>query len=148
MVMVIVRLLLARSSVFGEREACMTLSTRPTVSFVALVAFSAEAADVTGDWSATIVTSAGQRDYTFVFRQNEGRLIGTIRSPDGVAAISNGYINNKTITFTENATVQGRRAVLDYTGELVSDPEIRFKREVAGTTSPAVEFVATRIGRP
>ena len=124
----------------------MNRSIRLIVSFVALLAFSAEAADVSGSWSAKIVTAAGQRDYTFVFRQNEGRLIGTVKSPDGVAAISNGYINAKTITFTENATVQCRRAVFDYTGELVSDTEIRFKRE-AGAASPTVEFVATRVGK-
>ena len=125
----------------------MNLSIRLIVAFVALLAFSAEAADVSGNWSAKIVTAAGQRDYTFVFRQSEGKLIGTIKSPDGVAAISNGYINARTITFTENVTVQGRRAVVDYTGEMVSDTEIRFKRE-AGAASPAVEFVATRIGKP
>ena len=125
----------------------MNFSIRLIVSFVALVAFSAEAADITGNWSATIVTAAGQRDYTFVFRQDGGKLIGTVKSPDGVAAIANGYINYKTITFTENVTVQGRRAVLEYTGELVSDTEIRFKRE-AGTGSPVVEFVATRVGKP
>jgi len=123
----------------------MNLSIRLIVSFAALVAFSADAADVSGDWKATIVTAAGQRDYNFVFRQNEGKLIGTIKSPDGVAAISNGYINAKTVTFTETVTVQGRRAVYDYTGELVSDNEIRFKRE-AGSGSPVVEFVATRVG--
>ena len=123
----------------------MNRSIRLIVSFVALLAFSAEAADVSGSWSAKIVTAAGQRDYTFVFRQNEGKLIGTIKSPDGVATISNGYINAKTITFTENVTVQGRRAVFDYTGQLVSDNEIRFKRE-AGPGSPGVEFVATRVG--
>jgi hypothetical protein len=123
----------------------MNWSVRLIVAFVALVAFSAEAADVSGSWNAKIVTAAGQRDYTFVFRQNEGKVIGTIKSPDGVATISNGYINAKTITFTENVTAQGRRAVLDYTGELVSDNEIRFKRE--GTAGP-VEFVATRVGGP
>ena len=126
----------------------MNFSIRLIVSFVALVAFSAEAADITGNWSATIVTAAGQRDYTFVFRQDGGKLIGTVKSPDGVAAISNGYVNYKTITYTENVTVQGRRAVLEYTGELVSDTEIRFKREAAGTASPVVEFVATRVGKP
>ena len=125
----------------------MNRSIRLIVSFVALLAFSAEAADVSGSWSAKIVTAAGQRDYTFVFRQNEGKLIGTIKSPDGVATISNGYINAKTITFTENVTVQGRRAVFDYTGELVSDNEIKFRRE-AGTGTPVVEFVATRVGGP
>ena len=124
----------------------MNLSIRLIVAFAALVAFAAEAADITGTWSAKIVTPAGQRDYTFVFRQNEGKLIGTIKSPDGVATISNGYINAKTITFTENVTAQGRRAIFDYTGQLVSDNEIRFKRE--GTASPVVEFVATRVGGP
>lgn len=125
----------------------MSWSIRLIVAFVALLAFSAEAADVSGSWSAKVITAAGQRDYTFVFRQNEGKLIGTIKSPDGVATISNGYINAKTVTFTENVTVQGRRAVFDYMGELVSDTEIRFKRQ-AGTTDPVVEFVATRVGEP
>jgi hypothetical protein len=126
----------------------MNLLIRLILSFVALVAFSADAADITGEWKATIVTATGQRDYTFAFRQDGGRLIGTAKTRDGVAAISNGYINYKTITFTENVTVEGRRAVFDYTGELVSDTEIRFKREAPGTANPGVDFVATRIGRP
>lgn len=126
----------------------MNLSIRLVLTFVAFVAFSAHAADITGEWKATIVTATGQRDYTFVFRQDGGRLIGTAKSQDGVAALSNGYINYKTITFTENVTVDGRRAVLDYTGELVSETEIRFKRAARGPASPVVEFVATRIGRP
>lgn len=126
----------------------MNLLLRLVLSFVALVAFSAEAADITGEWRATIVTATEQRDYTFVFRQNGGRLIGTAKSQEGVTAISNGYINYKTITFTENVTVEGRRVVLDYTGELVSDTEIRFKREAPGSVNPAVQFVATRVGAP
>lgn len=126
----------------------MNLLLRLVLSFVALVAFSAEAADITGEWRATIVTATEQRDYTFVFRQNGGRLIGTAKSQEGVTAISNGYINYKTITFTENVTVEGRRVVLDYTGELVSDTEIRFKREAQGSVNPAVEFVATRVAGP
>ena len=126
----------------------MSFSIRLTVSFVALVAFSAQAADITGDWRATVITAAGQKDYTYTFRQDGGRLIGTVRSQDGVVAISNGYINAKTITFTENITVEGRRAVLEYTGELVSDSEIRFKRVGTGAASPTVQFVATRVGRP
>jgi hypothetical protein len=111
---------------------------------LALCAFAAEAADLTGDWSATIVTPAGQQHYTYVFRQNGADLIGTARSPDGVVAISNGHVNNKTITFIENGTVEGRRVVLEYTGELVSGTEIRFKRQLAGNPYRVVEFVATR----
>jgi hypothetical protein len=117
---------------------------RSIASFVALVAFSAHAAEITGEWTATIVTAAGQKDYTYAFRQNGADLIGTIRSPDGLSAISNGSVNNKTITFIENVAVEGRRVVLEYTGELVSDTEIRFKRRAGG--GPFVQFVATRTG--
>jgi hypothetical protein len=113
-------------------------------SLLALVAFAAEAADVTGEWTATIVSATGQRDYRYVFRQNGADLIGTARSQDGLTAISDGSVNHKTITFIENVTVEGRRVVLEYTGELVSDTEIRFKRRVAGTQAPVVQFVATR----
>jgi hypothetical protein len=113
-------------------------------SLLALVAFAAEAADVTGEWTATIASAVGQRHYTYVFRQNGPNLIGTVRSQDGLAAISDGSVNHTTITFIENATVEGRRVVLEYTGELVSDTEIRFKRLVAGTQYPVVQFVATR----
>ena len=126
----------------------MSLSIRLTLSFVALVAFPAEAADVTGKWTATFVSAAGKRDYTYVFRQDGADLIGTVSSQDGVVAIANGRVNYKTVWFIENVTVEGRRVVLEYTGELVSDTEIRFKRQAAGTPYPVVQFVATRIGAP
>jgi hypothetical protein len=126
----------------------MKLSMRVIASFAALVAFSADAADITGDWTATIVTAAGQSDYTYVFRQTGAKLIGTATSPDGVVAIANGSVNNKTITFDENVTVEGRRAVLEYTGELVSDTEIKFKRQVKGAPYPVTQFVARRSGTP
>jgi hypothetical protein len=126
----------------------MSLPFRSIASFVALLAFAAEAADVTGEWTATIATAVGQTTYTYVFRQNGADLIGTVRSRDGLVAISDGSINYKTITFIENATVEGRRVVLEHTGELVSDTEIRFKRQAAGAPYPVVQFVATRIGTP
>ena len=115
-------------------------------SLLALMAFAAEAADVTGEWTATVVTAAGQRHYTYVFRQNGADLIGTVRSQDGLAAISDGSVNHKTIMFVENVTVEGRRVVREYTGELLSDDEIRFKRQPAGMPYPVVQFVATRSG--
>ena len=126
----------------------MSFSIRLIAPFAALVAFAAEAADVTGEWTATLVTAAGKKDYTYVFRQDGADLIGTARSQDGVVAIGNGRINNKTLWFVENVTVEGRRVVLEYTGELVSDTEIRFKRQAAGTSYPVVQFVATRTRTP
>jgi hypothetical protein len=126
----------------------MQLFVRLIATFAALAAFSAQGADITGEWTATVVTAGGQRDYTYVFRQNGAKLIGTARSQDGVVAISNGSVNNKTITFDENVTVEGRRGVLEYTGELVSDTEIKFKRQTKGASYPVTEFVATRSGTP
>jgi hypothetical protein len=126
------------------KSRCSSFAIRLAASFVALLAFSAHAAEVTGEWTATIVTAAGQKNYTYAFRQNGANLIGTIRSQDGVSAIASGSVNNKTITFIENVTVEGRRVVLEYTGELVSDTEIRFKRQADG--GPVVQFVATRTG--
>lgn len=126
----------------------MAISRRLLLSFVALAALPAEAADITGSWTATFVTAAGPRDYTYVFRQDGGDLIGTARSQDGVVAIANGRLNYKTVWFIENVTVAGRRVVLEYTGELVSDSEIRFRRQVAGAQSPVLQFVATRTGTP
>lgn len=122
----------------------MRFRVRLIAPLLAVVAFAAEAADVTGQWTATIATAAGQEHHTFVFRQAGADLIGTSRSENGVVAISDGSVNNKTITFVENITVEGRRVVLEYTGELVSDTEIRFKRQIAGATYPVAQFVATR----
>lgn len=109
------------------------------------MAFPVWAADISGEWTATIVTAAGQSAYTYSFRQDGAKLIGTIRSSDGVVAIANGMINNKTIMFDENVTAEGGRVVLEYTGELVSGTEIRFKRQPAGLEYPVAQFVATRI---
>ena len=119
---------------------------RSIASLTAVVAFPVWAADISGEWTAAIVTAAGESAYTYAFRQDGAKLIGTIRSPDGVVAISNGSVNNKTIMFDENVTAGGRRVMLEYTGELVSETEIRFKRQPAGSEYPVVQFVATRAG--
>jgi hypothetical protein len=124
----------------------MSLCVRLLVSLAALAALPAQAADVSGEWTATIVNAVGQRDYTYVFRQDGAKLIGTARSRDGLVAIADGAINNKTVWFTENVTVEGQRVVFEYTGELISDTEIRFKRQTVGASSPVVQFVATRSG--
>src|SRR5688572_9963158 len=106
----------------GRSSASMSFSVRLILSFAALAAFPAEAADVTGEWTATFVTAVGRRDYTYVFRQDGAELIGTARSQDGVVAIDNGGVNYKTVWFIENVTVEGRRVVLEYTGVAKAGP--------------------------
>jgi hypothetical protein len=85
----------------------------------------AQPANITGSWTATVTTNAGSKDYEYVFRQDGGDLIGTIRSQGSVVAISDGHINYKTVTFFEDT--------------------IKLKRQAAGTS---VEFVATRKATP
>ncbi len=121
----------------------MKLIVRLLLSCTAFVAW-AQPADITGNWTATVTTAAGAKNYEYVFRQNGGELIGTIRSQDGIAAIADGYINYKTVTFFENVMVDGERASIAYEGELVSNDEIKFKRSAFGTST---EFVATRKAR-
>lgn len=121
----------------------MSRFPRLLLLLAALAAFPAAAADVTGRWTATFMTAAGEKTYTYTFRQNGGELIGTARSRDGLVVLENGSINNKTVWFSENVNVGDQRVVYEYTGELVSDTEIRFKRQAVGTRSP-LEFVATR----
>lgn len=126
----------------------MKFSKRLIALMACLAAFAAQGADITGDWTATRVTATGQEQYTYAFRQTGATLIGTIKSQNGVAAITNGFVNNKTITFDENVTVEGRRAVFEYTGDLVSDAEIQFKRRIKGDPYSEIRLVATRIGTP
>ncbi len=126
----------------------MRVALRLVLTFLALAGLRAEAADLTGEWRAAFVTPVGQRDYTYVFRQSGGELIGTARSQDGVVAIANGGVNNKTVWFIETVTLEGRRVAFEYTGELVSNTEIRFKRQAVGPSSPVVQFVATRTSAP
>jgi len=126
----------------------MKFSKRLVASFACLVAFSAAGADITGDWTASRATAAGQEQYTYAFRQTGATLIGTVESQAGVVAITNGFVNNKLITFDENVTVEGRRAVLEYTGELVSENEIEFKRRIKGNPYSEIRLVAKRISTP
>ena len=118
--------------------------TRTLVLLSAFAAFAAEAADVTGTWTAKVPTADGGNDYTFAFRQSGATLIGTARSDAGVVDLANGSINRNTIAFVENVTVAGQRLVIEYTGELVSDNEIRFKRQAIAPPYFTVQFVATR----
>lgn len=126
----------------------MNILIRLLVTSTALLAFEAEAADVTGDWAARVPTADGERDYTFSLRQSGARLIGTARSQEGVVALSSGTINHNSLSFIENVTVAGRRVVIEYMGEVVSDDEIRFKRTAVAPPYLTVEFVAKRSGPP
>lgn len=102
------------------------------VLFIAAIPFGAYAADITGTWTATFDTQIGQQNYTYDFKVEGATLTGTISTPNGAATLADGKVEGNTVTFTENLSYQGQALVITYKGEIVSEDEISFTRNVAG----------------
>ena len=115
---------------------------------VILVAFCAIsslalAADVSGTWTASFNTQVGQQNYTYEFHVEGTKLTGTAKSNlVGEVTLADGKVDGNKITFVENGTYQGMPVSFSYTGELVGDDEIHFKRMIMGFDPE--EFVAKR----
>ena len=93
---------------------------------------SVQAADITGAWSATFDTQIGQQNYTYDFKVDGTTLTGTITTPNGAATLTDGKVEGTTVMFTENLSYQGQPLKITYKGEIVSNDEISFVRNVAG----------------
>jgi hypothetical protein len=103
----------------------------------------AQAADVGGTWTASFDTQVGAQTYTYVLQVQGATLTGTAKGnliTDSV--LSDGKVDGSKITFVEKGSYMGMPLTFNYSGELVGDDEIRFKRELMGF--PAEEFVAKR----
>ena len=116
-----------------------------TVVFVGLSALASLAygADVSGKWTASFDTQVGKQEYTFEFKAEGMKLTATAKGnlvTDSV--ISDGKVDGSKISFVEKGMYQGMPLTFNYTGEIVGNDEIRFKRELMGF--PAEEFVAKR----
>jgi hypothetical protein len=114
------------------------------LTLLTTIGFTAHAAEISGTWVATIQAAVGERNYTYVFEVNGTKLSGTAKSVDGEATIAEGTVDGNAVSFIEKVVIQGREITLQYTGEVVSNDEIRFKRQAVGSTYPPVEFVARR----
>ncbi|MBF8269532.1 MAG: hypothetical protein HW386_1241 [Gammaproteobacteria bacterium] len=108
---------------------------RALILFIALP-LSAHAADITGAWTAKFNTQIGEQSYTYDFKVEGTTLTGTITTPNGAATLTDGKVEGTTVTFTENLNYQGQALIIGYKGEIVSDDEISFTRNVAGTDEP------------
>ena len=110
--------------------------------FVAGVALSAYAADISGQWTATFNTQVGEQNYTYTFKVDGEKLTGTAKSANGETEIQNGVVKGDDVSFVENLDYQGQKLVITYTGK-VSGDEIKFTRDVAGAAKE--ELVAKRV---
>jgi hypothetical protein len=100
-------------------------------------------ADVGGKWTASFDTQVGKQEYTYEFKAEGMKLTATAKGnliTDSV--ISDGKVDGNKISFVEKGMYQGMPLTFNYTGEIVGNDEIHFKRELMGF--PAEEFVAKR----
>ena len=105
-------------------------------------AFSASAADISGQWTATFNTQVGEQHYTYTFKVDGEKLTGTAKSDTATTQIQNGTIKGDDVSFVENLDYQGQKLAITYTGK-VSGDEIKFTRDVAGAAKE--ELVAKRV---
>ena len=90
------------------------------------------AADVSGKWSATFNTDAGEQQYTYEFVVKGTELTGTAKGNlTGESKISDGKVDGEKISFVENASFQGMPLRIEYSGAMTSADEIKFTRKVA-----------------
>jgi hypothetical protein len=101
--------------------------------FVLCLTATIYAADISGTWTAKFDSQVGEQNYTYTFKVNGGQLTG--RAKGGVAEadteITEGKVQDDTISFVENVNFQGMPLKITYSGKVVSDNEIKFTRNVA-----------------
>jgi hypothetical protein len=111
-----------------------------------LSVFTAQAADVAGQWLAQIPGRDGDMmETTFTFKVSGEQLTGTIANQYGEREISDGKVSGDNVAFTVKIDFGGNEMMFFYKGT-VSGNEIKFNRErKGGEFGPAkVDFVAKR----
>lgn len=104
----------------------------------------AQAADVTGRWTAQVETPRGVQHITLDLKVDGDKLRGTITTERGFTTLTDCALDNDALTFTQLLNYGGNEFRVEYKGELVEPDSIDFVRKVRGM--PAVEFTAKRAG--
>src|SRR5215469_13599162 len=102
------------------------------LAILALSAFAALAADISGNWKATAEGPNGSMERTFTFKVDGNKVTGeTTSSMLGKSAITDGKIEGDTVTFTISAKLQDNEMKLTYKGK-ITDKEIVFESSADG----------------
>lgn len=111
---------------------------------IALLATAALAADVSGKWKAEFKTPDGQTfESTFDFKVGGGTLTGTVSSPMGESAISEGTVNGDEIAFVVVRKREDNEFKMNYKGK-VSGDEMKLTISIA-QMDRTFEMTATRV---
>ncbi len=116
-----------------------------TVLFFALGSVTALAADFNGKWTADVQGRGGNTTtLTFDFHVDGTNLTGTVTTPRGDTAISNGKVDGDNISFDQALNFNGNSFTISYKGTADGDT-IKFTRTFGGGGDrPPQEFVAKR----
>src|ERR1700690_160636 len=101
-------------------------------ALIALCAFSALAADISGNWKATAEGPNGAMERTFTFKQDGTKLTGeTTSSFTGKSTITDGKVAGDSVTFTILAKIGDKDVKLNYKGKIAAT-EIKLTSDMAG----------------
>jgi len=89
-------------------------------SLVPVLAFAADAPDVTGTWTMTVETSVGGGSPTFTLTQKGEDITGHYRGRFGEAPVT-GTIKGNQVTFSFTVSAQGQEMKTDYVGTVEDD---------------------------
>ena len=111
------------------------------------VAGLARAGDITGTWQSEFDSQIGVQKYVFTFKVEGEKLTGTAagdRSGNkSSVAIQQGKVTKDSVYFVETLNFQGQDLVIEYTGKVTGDNEIKFTRKVGDFATE--EIVARRV---
>ena len=83
-------------------------------------------ANVTGDWSVTVETSAGSGNPSFTFKQEGEKLTGMYKGQLGEGPLT-GTVKGADINFTIKVNAQGQDLTIVYTGKVESKDSMKGK---------------------
>jgi enterochelin esterase-like enzyme len=115
-------------------------------SLMALLATTARAGDIAGQWRAEFDTQIGVQKYLFTFKTDGDKLTGKAAVEVGEqkreAELTEGKYTGDTVSFVEILNIQGNDVRILYTGKIGTN-EIDFKREVGDIATE--NFKAARV---
>jgi len=111
---------------------------------MAVFAFTAAAADISGNWKGTAETPNGTVERTFVFKVDGHKLTGeTTSNRFGKSAIEDGTVDGDDVSFTIRINVQGTEGKVSYKGKVEGDT-IKFTVDVPAV-GQTLEMTAKRV---
>jgi hypothetical protein len=96
-----------------------------------LLALTASAADISGNWKGVAETANGTLERTFMFKVDGTKVTGETNSPMfGKSTINDGKIEGENLTFTVTINFQGNETKVNYKGKVnPNGNEIRITAE-------------------